>query len=250
MVDEFGGYVWASAAGLSEGNFIVRFKPETFTAPGDTSCDHDFSEAPPVGYCTGLAEDRCFQRYDLPSLRSVPARMLLGAQGELWVAEFFGGRVARLDPATGTFTEFPLPDASGPSFQSALLGPGPWDLLLDGNGDLLISEGFDSEIVQFDPSAGEVVAEYGIPSIDREVEFLHSMSADASGSVWFGVYATDEHRGHGRVGRLTLSGEIQMFPPLTQLGIAGGASGVRVSPSGEVWAALLWEKGVGRFVRY
>src|SRR5262245_22959107 len=59
-----------------------------------------------------------------PTANSDPTGIVAGADGNLWVAEAFGNRIARVTPA-GVITEFPLPMVNSSPF---LVAGGP-----DGN---------------------------------------------------------------------------------------------------------------------
>ena len=63
---------------------------------------------------------------DAESRRSFPRRMEMAPDGMIWVGEFNGGKMARFDPKTETFKEYPLP---GPD-------PTPYSMGFDADGYL------------------------------------------------------------------------------------------------------------------
>ncbi len=112
--------------------------------------------------------------------------------GLVWFAESGSGSLARYDPTTGRFSEFPLPQA----------GSRPFYITIDNNGTVWISETQYNQIVMFDPVTNSF-KEYPVPTSGA---VPGGIAADKNGNIWF----TEEIA--GKIGRLDpLTGNITEF---------------------------------------
>jgi virginiamycin B lyase len=114
-----------------------------------------------------------------------------GPDGNVWYSDFDGNRgtIARITPA-GKITEFVMPHGRG----AAGLGPGP-------DHNIWITEGVNDRIARFDLRTHKF----------REFKLPHPASgpckvaAGSDGALWF------TELGAGRIGRITMAGEITEF---------------------------------------
>jgi virginiamycin B lyase len=68
----------------------------------------------PVTYRTAHANSNViFTQFDIPTRDSQPHNVFAAKNGDLWFAERAEGKIGRLDPKTGQFREFPIPDGIG-----------------------------------------------------------------------------------------------------------------------------------------
>jgi virginiamycin B lyase len=75
---------------------------------------------------------------------SNPARRpAVDGKGQVWAAEFFGNKIAMVDPATKKVTEFELPLKYG----------NPYELIADSEDNIWVENGAYSSLVKFDPRA-------------------------------------------------------------------------------------------------
>jgi len=236
-----GEEVYVSAGGQINGNFIARFKPETFIGTL-SNCD----EYTYAGFCSEDEVSQCFRRYDLPTLGSNPSHITKDREGFFWVSEYFGNAIAKLDPEAGSIREYRMPESSGVSVHAQLLGSGPWSLVFDGR-EMLVLEQYDRQIVKFDPGREEVTREYTIPKFDENHDFAHTLVQDREKNLWFSMFSVPKDKGNGYLGRLDKKGNFEMFPPLTELEIQGGASGIAIHPeTGDIYFGEFWESSIGR----
>jgi virginiamycin B lyase len=99
--------------------------------------------------------------------------MEIGDDGMIFSGEFRGGKMARFDPKTKTFKEFPLP---GPD-------PSPYGLGFDADGYLWYDSHNMDLLGRFDPRTGKVI-EYPFPHPEPAIrEFFR----DAQGRMWYGT---------------------------------------------------------------
>jgi streptogramin lyase/mono/diheme cytochrome c family protein len=74
---------------------------------------------------------------------SNPARRpAVDHKGNVWAAQFFGNKIAQIDPSTGKVTEFDLPLRFG----------NPYELIADSKDNIWVENGAYSSIVKFEPT--------------------------------------------------------------------------------------------------
>jgi virginiamycin B lyase len=99
--------------------------------------------------------------------------MEIASDGIVWIGEFTAGKMARFDPKTQTFTEYPLP---GPE-------PTPYSMGFDADGYLWYNSHNMDELARFDTRTGNVI-EYPVPHSEIAMrEFFR----DAQGRMWYGT---------------------------------------------------------------
>jgi streptogramin lyase len=158
----------------------------------------------------------------LPTETAVPLGIAPGADGNLWVTEHVGNKIAQITPS-GTVTEFKVPTAaSGPDG----ITPGP-------DGNLWFTELTDGKIGRITIAGG--ITEFPIPSGNG----AGPITAGPDGNLWFG-----EPTGN-MVGRITTAGVITEFPLPTESGL-GGPTGIAPGPDGTIWVALPGLNSIGR----
>jgi virginiamycin B lyase len=104
------------------------------------------------------------------------------------VGEFTAGKMARFDPATQTFQEYPLP---GPA-------PTPYAMGFDADGYLWYDSHWMDSLARFDTKTGQVI-EYPFPHSEAAMrEFFR----DSQGRMWYGSNPNNKvgyfYLAHGR----------------------------------------------------
>ena len=194
------GHVWSSGSPLTE------FDPVTkkFTHYTDVPSTYgiaigkdgivwwtDFSRDGKLGKvdpATGKVT-----KYTVPSKSAYPRRIQVDDDGMVWFAEFGihssdgvkysdGGsaKIARFDPKTETFKEFPLPGRS----------PSPYAFGLDKSGHLWYANMHQDLVGRLDPKTGKVT-EYPLPFSENT---MREFFLDAEGHVWWGSPRTTRLR--------------------------------------------------------
>ncbi len=114
--------------------------------------------------------------YELPSTTSGPRRFDFDADGNLWIPQFSGGRLARFDPVSETFTEWPTPTKNAE----------PYVVKVDRQRNLVwIGYAAANRVARFDP-ATETFVEYPLPTPFALIR--HMAIDEASGDVWFSYH--------------------------------------------------------------
>ena len=145
--------------------------------------------------------------YDLPNANSQPGAITTGPDGAVWFTEW--AAVGRIDPATGTITEFPFPE---PQLQYAR------DLAVGPDGNLWITVSHGDAILRLTPAGV-----YTVFPIPGDTNHPHSIVAGPDGNLWFTMTWDRE------MGRITPSGTITEF----DAGVASPA--MALGPDGQLW---------------
>jgi streptogramin lyase len=254
-------WVWFAMGGLEAGARIIGFDPEKIAWDNH----FDFSTSLMDQVCTpGLPDDPCFHVYEVPNPTSQPAHLLSTADGKIWFTSYWGRGLDRLDPATGEFTHYPVPDSISKALPSYVVGAGPWEIVEAPNGDIVFNEFFDATITRFDINCADDPAcqkldgnglnpgmqDWVIPYFDPRKEQMHSIAYDLEGNLWYTIHTANEPGLGGSVGYLTADGRhMTRFPPLSDMPgpAAGMADGISVDPrTGDIWFTEFYSKRIGR----
>jgi virginiamycin B lyase len=112
------------------------------------------------------------REWAVPTKGAHPHDPAVGADGALWFTEQMMNKIGRLDPASGTFKEYPL----------KVENSGPHGLVADANGNVWFTGNFAGYIGKLDPRTG-AVTEYKMP--EAGVDDPHTAVFDAQGTMWF-----------------------------------------------------------------
>lgn len=117
-----------------------------------------------------------FKTYPLDTAiapRMAPQDLAFDANGQLWFT-LLGGRIGRLDPATGAIQSWQIPVPPGATrsypFSLAVTSSGVWFGYLNGGA-----------VGKLDPATGKVTQ---MPLANHQAA-VYAMAADASGRIWF-----------------------------------------------------------------
>jgi len=128
----------------------------------------------------------------VPKPGSRPHDPLATPDGSIWYSGQFANELGRLDPKTGVFKEYPLPEGSGPH-----------GLVADKDGNIWYTANFKAYIGKLDPKSGKVT-QYPMP--DPAARDPHTPIFDQEGILWFTV------QGGNFVGRLDpKTGEVKLM---------------------------------------
>ena len=103
---------------------------------------------------------------------SVPARRVtVDQKGMVWVCEYFGNKIAMLDPDSGKVTEYDLPLKYG----------NPYDLWPDADGNIWVENAVYNSLVKFEPATKKWTY-YPFPELGAHTPKL---DRDQTGNFWF-----------------------------------------------------------------
>ncbi len=130
---------------------------------------------------TGKATRVIITEYDLPRRTIQPHDVILDAAGQVWYSNFGEQAIGRMDPRTGTVTEFNVP-MHKPGFPTGELG-----LQLDRDGRLYFGMMFQAGVARFDPKTST----FDVLDIPQEfnrdqaqINMAAAQSSHVDGKVW------------------------------------------------------------------
>jgi streptogramin lyase len=167
-----------------------------------TTWNYDFKTLPRP---TGRATRVIITEYDLPRETIEPHDVIVDEDGIAWYSSFGEQNLGRLDPRTGSVSEFPIP-LHKPEFPTGLLG-----LRSDRDGNLWLGNMYQATIVKFDRKLQNFQF-WPLPSeqnIDAaQVNMVSPQSSHVDGKVW------TQNNGFAGVHRLDLAtGRIETWQP-------------------------------------
>jgi len=217
----------------------------------------------------------CFHEYEIPDTAGgvlLPAHVLAHSDGTVWYSAYWGGdHLGRLDPAAGTFQQYPLPDPVDQStcnygacdcffdtpnppcpFRCCsylLLGSGPWSVVEESSRDVALSFQNQPAVGRFDFSRANDPACLAldgqgqnpclslsfVPVFDPDAQFPHSTALDGSGNAWLSLSngLDTDCTSLTSVGYKQVStGRLLMFPPLSFYPKTVGGSCIGFSGAG------------------
>ncbi len=129
-----------------------------------------------------LTDTLVITEWEVPWERSRPRDPIVDADGKEWFVGQRGNYIAVLDPGTGEFRRYEIPEGTLP--HNILVGPGGY-LWYAGNGD--------AHIGRLDPRTGEI-ERFDMP--DSAARDPHTLQFASDGTLWFTV------QGGNMIGRL------------------------------------------------
>ena len=113
-------------------------------------------------------ETAAWRSYPLANPARRPA---IDANGKVWAAHYFGNAISKIDPVTGTVTEFELPLKDG----------NPYDVWPDADDNLWVENGIYNALVRFDQTTNAFTY-FPFPELQAHTPKL---DRDAEGTLWF-----------------------------------------------------------------
>jgi streptogramin lyase len=161
--------------------------------------------------------------------------------GNLWIADYWGNSISKLDRTTFAVTTYALPTA--PAGTTVPGTRGPWNLAGDLMGNIWVTLDYSREVGVLNPSTG-VWTLNALPI--SAPEGVHGIAMGPDGQPWVTVYSTG---GGGRFARRTVAGAWQVSPGLDTLGLTKGATGGVWDASGRFWCGLYGARAIGRVTK-
>jgi virginiamycin B lyase len=158
----------------------------------------------------------------LPTPTADPLGVAPGPDGNIWVTENVGNKIAQITPS-GAVTEFKVPTADS----------GPYGITPGPDGNLWFTELTAGKIGRI-TTAG-VITQFPVPSGNG----AGPITTGPDGNLWFG-----EPSGN-MVGRATTAGVITEFALPAESG-PGGPTGIAAGPDGAIWFTLPGLNSIGR----
>jgi len=161
-----------------------------------------------------------------------PQALQFDARGLLWFTAASGGRIGRLDPATGRVQTWPVPPP-GAGVPSA-----PFSLTVIPDGQIWFGDITGGAVGHLDPTTGHVTLYH----LADPQATIFSMAHDAKGRIWF------TEIGPGKLGMIDpATNRIIELPVPVISGHPPFLYGLVVAHNGDVWFA---NNGANALVRY
>ncbi len=170
-----------------------------------------------------VADTVPIREWNVPWADTRPRDPAVGADGRVWFVGQVGNYLAVLDPTSGDFRRFELPERALP--HNVVVGP---------DGALWYAGNGDSHVGRLDPATGQV-KRFPMPnSLARDP---HTLVFGKGGELWFTV------QGGNFVGRMTPDGTVRLLSPSVR---RARPYGIALDPSGAPWVALFGTNRVAR----
>jgi virginiamycin B lyase len=163
-----------------------------------------------LGTVAGTGTVHEYQIPDGPAGTALPQAIVLGPGPDVWFTDQANNRIGRLDPATETFTMYPVPTPT-----SAPLG-----LTRGPDGALWFTERAAAKVGRMAPDG--TFTEWAL----SPGAFPNRIVTGPDGAIWFTELLA------GKLGRIDMTGQ------LTETPIAGGPVGITVGADGRLYTAL------------
>lgn len=178
-----------------------------------------------------VAQEVEMQEWEVPYAQSRPRDPHVAPDGKVWFVGQRSDYVAVLDPATGDFERFDLPE-----------GAGPHNLIVADDGIVWYTGNRAAHIGRLDPATGEI-EQVAMPN--GEPRDPHTLTPDGEGGVWFTAQSGNQ------VGHYDPdSGDLRLVEAPRVEGREGRMTGVRpygikADSRGRSWIALLGTNALG-----
>ena len=170
-------------------------------------------DLPTLHYVARLTIEGDVTVYPLPTRESAPDGLVVAPDGSIYISEYLGNRIARLDPAARTVEEFVIPSPNAK----------PTGLAVDADGALWFNENGAGKVARLDRRG--VITEFPIPTPNSRPTGL---AIDQRGVVWI------SERDAGKIAALHRDGTFIEYAIPTP---DAKPSGIAVDELGRVWFA-------------
>ena len=166
------------------------------------------------------------REFPIPTINSFPEGITVAPDGIVWFTEQRSGKIARLDPKDGVFSEYPTPTVNS----------GPVGITVGPDNNIWFTEAYANKIGVLDPNNPETIKEFRIPTLVSAPIYITS---GPDGGLWYvGV------RSH-KLGRIDpRSFEFVEYPTMTR---QAGPTSVITGPDGALWLSELAVDKIARF---
>jgi streptogramin lyase len=137
---------------------------------------------------TGKATEVIITTYDLPRVDAAPHDTEMDAEGNVWYIDFVSPYIGKLDPKTGSVTEYDLPILK-PGYAT-----GGLNIAIGDDGMIYGSTMEQAQVVRLDPKTEEmetfVFPHWNVDSVgaDARVTMVDPSAASVDGLIWVNAY--------------------------------------------------------------
>lgn len=182
MMDRF-GYFLRRGVSDAQAQEVVGYLSNVFGPDSELPrSPAELAQYKEVKYPSSFSDDAmkiAYVDYKLAGQPRFPGAARPDAEGNVWIWQYVGNKVAMLDPKTGTVKEWPVPYTGQASIHSVV---GAAD------GFAYFSDQAQNKIGKLDPKTGKIVA-YDAPPLNPNAQGMergnkHTLAVDLTGNVW------------------------------------------------------------------
>ena len=182
MLDRF-GYFLRRGVDDAKAQEVIGYLSNVFGPDSDLPrSPAELAQYREVKYPSSFADDAMkisYVDFKLAGTSRFPGAARPDAEGNLWIWQYNGNRVAMLDPKTGVVKEWPVPYTGQASIHSVVGAP---------DGYAWFSDQAQNKIGKLDPRTGKIVV-YDAPPLRADAAGMergskHTLAIDLTGNVW------------------------------------------------------------------
>ena len=174
------------------------------------------TEVPVKNIAQDAAETVDIKEWPVPWKKTGTRDPFVAPDGKVWFCGQGGNYVANLDPSSGEFKRYDVPEKSHPH-----------NLIIDKNGFVWYAGNRNAHIGKLDPSDGSIV-QYPMP--DPDAKDPHTLVFNQEGNIWFTVQNSNF------IGHLnTTSGEVRLVAVPTA---RSRPYGIKIDGQNRPWVVL------------
>ncbi len=128
-----------------------------------------------------LTQNATITEYTLPEPNSEPLNLTLGQDGNIWLTEFGGDRIAEFNLTSAGFTECTLPIQTG-------VTPTPYGIAAGPDGNLWVTDPASNGIWRVAPGCGS----FGFFALATANANPQNITVGPNGALWFTEYNADQ----------------------------------------------------------
>lgn len=174
--------------------------------------------------------------FKIPRVESEPHEMTVDPQGNEWIGERGGGRLAKFDPATYTFSEFTPPMGGSPRNRIGAIIQGHDDAIW------MVDGGPNHRWLEYHTQTGQFKS-FPVPATIKGAGNGNTIRQHPDGSVWVASGGAN-----GMVGLDPQTGKWSLYesPAGVKSGKSVGPYGFAIDGGGDIWFAEYANNSVGR----
>jgi virginiamycin B lyase len=170
--------------------------------------------------------------YPIPTANSQPLNVTLGQDGNIWLTEFAGGKIAQFNLSTAGFTECTLP------IQVGTTQPTPFGIAAGPDGNLWVTDPASNGIWRVAPGCGS----YGFFPLTTANAAPQNITVGPNGALWFTEYNVDQ------IGEIFTSAAVGSSPTEFKVSTGAGLGVITSGADSAIWFTETKSVKIGRML--
>ncbi|MGB6984879.1 MAG: hypothetical protein WBD74_02755 [Candidatus Aquilonibacter sp.] len=178
-----------------------------------------------------LSTSATITEYPLPVANSQPLSITLGQDGNIWLTEFAGGRIAEFGLSNAGFTECTLPLQTSAT-------PTPYGIAAGPDGNLWVTDPASNGIWRVAPGCGS----FGFYPLATANAAPQNITVGANGALWFTEYNAD------KIGEIFTSAAAGTMPTEFKVTTGAGLGAITSGSDNAIWFTETKSDKLGRML--